>query len=245
MELSLLASAALFGLAGGWHCVAMCGGFAAAAAGRDVLREPGMKPLHPARSLLRGQWIYHGGRIATYALLGAAFGSAGAAALGAVSLLPVQKAIYIAANVFLLVLAASLLTKGEAGAVFRRIGARAFSAALPRLQPLLRRPGLAGRLALGAMWGLTPCALVYGALPLALFAGGAWQGAATMSVFGLATLPSLLTAGALFSRLSRSLRGRPLRLAIAALLTVFALAGIYRALWVPEALAQGPFCFLP
>ena len=32
------------------------------------------------------------------------------------------------------------------------------------------------RFALGVLWGLTPCALVYGVLPVALLSGGAWQG---------------------------------------------------------------------
>jgi uncharacterized protein len=245
VQLSLLASAALFGLAGGWHCLTMCGGFAAAAAGRDAMRRPDAQPLQPAVVLLRAQWLYHGGRIATYMLLGAAFGGTGAAALGAVTLLPLQQAIYVAANAFLLLLAASLVMAVPGAVLLQRTGGRVFSRLLPRLQPLLRSPGLGGRVALGAVWGLTPCALVYGVLPLALFSGGAWQGAAIMLAFGVATLPSLLAASALLARASTRLGARPLRLSVAMLLIAFGLLGIYRALWIPDALAQGPFCFLP
>ena len=97
------------------------------------------------------------------------------------------------------------------------------------------------RLALGALWGLVPCTLVYGMLPLALFAGGAWQGALVMLVFGAGTLPHLVGAGD--SRCARlDLRGPRLRRAAAIVLGAFALLGLYRAVFVPEALGQGPFC---
>jgi hypothetical protein len=36
-----------------------------------------------------------------------------------------------------------------------------------------------------------------------------------------------------------------LRYAAAALLSAFAVVGIYRALYVADALAQGPFCLIP
>ena len=47
-------------------------------------------------------------------------------------------------------------------------------------------------MALGALQGLLPCALVYGAASRAAASGSAGRGALTMLVFGLGTLPALL-----------------------------------------------------
>jgi sulfite exporter TauE/SafE len=88
MSSALLLSALLAGVVGGLHCAAMCGGFVAATAARD-----GAQPLVRARGLLLRQLAYHGGRIASYAGLGALFGAAGAATIAAIDLRPVQQAL--------------------------------------------------------------------------------------------------------------------------------------------------------
>jgi sulfite exporter TauE/SafE len=48
-----------------------------------------------------------------------------------------------------------------------------------------------------------PCGLVYAALGLTLGTGGAAAGAVTMAAFGLGTLPTLLTMGAVALRVGR------------------------------------------
>ena len=238
MGLSVLISAWIVGALGGLHCFAMCGGLLAAVAARDGA----MQPLLPARTIAARQLGYHAGRIATYALLGAAFGAAGAAALRAADLLPFQRAVYFAANVFLLLLGVSLALGTPAVAWLQRGGANAFGMVLPIVRPLLQRPGATGRMALGLVWGLVPCALVYSTLPLALLSGGAWQGGAVMLAFGLGTLPNLLAAGVLLARTRRALEKKALHYAAAAVLIAFALAGIWRVIYSPGTLAQGPFC---
>jgi sulfite exporter TauE/SafE len=246
MAISILIGAWLAGALGGVHCIAMCAAFIAATSARDgVPRVDGAVPLLPARSIIRRQLGYQAGRIATYMLLGAAFGAAGAVALQAADLLPVQRVLYVIANVFLLILASSLATRSAGIAWLQRIGGTAFGAALPMLRPLLRHPGLAGRIALGLAWGLVPCALVYSVLPLALFSGGAWQGALVMLAFGLGTLPNLAVTGLLIARTKALFERTALRFAAAALLSGFAAVGIYQALYAPGALARGPFCLMP
>jgi hypothetical protein len=241
MGLSVLISAWLVGALGGLHCLTMCGGFLAAVATRDA----GPQPLLPARSVAARQLTYHAGRIATYSLLGAAFGAAGAAIVDATDFVPLQRALYLAANVFLLLLGASLALRTPGVAWLQRGGATAFGAVLPLVRPLLQRPGATGRITLGLIWGLVPCALVYSVLPLALFSGGAWQGGAVMLAFGLGTLPNLLAAGVLLARARRAFEGRAVRYGAAAVLIAFALVGIWRVLYAPGALAQGPFCLVP
>ena len=66
-----------------------------------------------------------------------------------------------------------------------------------------------------------------------------------MLAFGLGTVPNLLMAGLLLDRAKRILEGKGLRYAAAAVLVAFAFIGIWRALYHPDALAQGPFCLVP
>ena len=238
MALSVLISAWLVGVLGGLHCVTMCGGLLTAVSARDGATQQ----LLPARVIATRQLCYHAGRVATYGVLGMAFGAAGAWALAVADFLPLQRAIYIAANLFLLLLGVSLAL-GTPGVVWlQRAGVSAFGVVLPMVRPLLRRPDAVGRVTLGLIWGLVPCALVYSVLPLALFAGGAWQGGAAMLAFGLGTVPNLLAAGMLLDRAKRRVGGKALRYAAAATLVAFAFIGIWRALYHPDALAQGAFC---
>ena len=243
MAASILISAWLVGVAGGVHCLAMCGGFLGAAVARDSVGASGA-PLLPAGAIVRRELVYHAGRLTGYAALGAAFGVAGAATLEAGALLPLQRGLYVTANLLLLLLGISVAIGLPGIAPLQRAGARLFGRLLPLLQPLLRRRGVGGRLLLGMVWGFVPCALVYSVLPLALFGGGPWQGAAVMLAFGAGTLPNLAAAGWLLRRSERVVARRSWRYAAAAVLIAFAAIGIYRALFVAGALAQGPFCLV-
>ena len=240
MGLSVLISAWLVGVLGAVHCLAMCGGFLAAVVARDGARA--VAPLLPLRTIARRQLAYHAGRVATYALLGAAFGAAGAAALKSADLLSLQRALYVAANIFLVLLALSLATGAPGVAWLQRAGARVFGIVLPAIRPLLQQPGAIGRIALGLIWGLVPCALVYSVLPLALFAGGTWEGAAVMLAFGLGTVPNLIGTGVLLGHARPLVERKSLRYVAAAVLIAFAFVGLYRVMFVPDALAQGPYC---
>ena len=66
-----------------------------------------------------------------------------------------------------------------------------------------------------------------------------------MLAFGLGTVPNLVATNLLIAR-TRPPSGRAAwRIAAALLLAGFAVVGIYRALYDPNALAHGPFCLLP
>lgn len=247
VALSALIGALLAGVLGGAHCLAMCGGFVAAFSaappyGAYPIGEARSVPLVPLWALLRRQLAYNGGRVATYAVLGAAAGGAGGAVLAAADWLPLQRTLYAIANVFLLALAVTIAWKREGIVWLQRIGTALFAKTLPAVRPLLGADTVLARVALGMIWGLVPCALTYSVLPIALFAGGAWQGATVMLAFGIGTLPSLLIAGWAVSRAGRWLESRAVRFAAAALLAGFAAVGLWRALVASAALAQGPYC---
>lgn len=63
-----------------------------------------------------------------------------------------------------------------------------------------------------------------------------------MLAFGLGTLPHLAAVDLLIVRTTPLLEPATLRFAAAILLSAFAVVGIYQALYVPGALARGPFC---
>lgn len=242
MSAGVLLSAWLVGALGGVHCVAMCGGLLGALGARDGASA---QPLQPARTLARRQLAYHIGRIATYALLGALFGGAGAATLGIVDVLPVQRALYVVANALLLFLGARMIVRLPASAAMQRAGMRVFAPVLHALQPVLRRQDVWGRMAMGLVWGLMPCALIYGVLPVALLAGGPVQGGAVMLAFGLGTLPNVAATGVLLATTRRWFSRMTLRAFAATWMIAFGTLGMWRVLFVPDALAQGPFCLVP
>jgi len=240
MAQSALIGAFLAGLLGGVHCLAMCGGFVAAFS----RLSSGARPLEPARTLRMAQAIAHAGRLLGYAALGLAFGAAGGAAIAA-SWGTAQRVLYVVANLMLLGLAWAVARGGAAFPALERAGLSMFSKLMPAIPRLAQSRGLAPRLALGFLWGLTPCGLVYGVLPVALMAGSATDGALVMLAFGLGTLPNLLAAGWLLGRAKPVLDVRGVRIGAGLVIAAFAAVGIWRAIAMPGALAHGPFCITP
>jgi sulfite exporter TauE/SafE len=92
---------------------------------------------------------------------------------------------------------------------------------------------------------MTPCALVYGVLPVAALSGSPADGALVMLAFGAGTLPNLVFAGYAIQRASRWFALPVVRRSAALIVATFGVAGLYRVLFVPEVLANGPFCVVP
>jgi sulfite exporter TauE/SafE len=210
---------------GGLHCAGMCGGFIGALQmnrPRDV----------PAARLAAG---YHAGRIASYGAAGALAGALGGV-LYAADVLPVQVALLAVGSVMLIAIGASMF---GAGAWLKRIepaGAWVWRFVAPLARKVY--PPRSGRQALlaGLAWGWIPCGMVYAALPLALVAGGAWQGALVMLAFGIGTLPNLALVDLAASRVGARAPGGALAEARAwlkptagALIVLFGLSGLAHA----------------
>jgi len=204
----------LVGLLGGTHCVGMCGGIVGALAMGGASRWS----MHLA---------YNGGRILSYAAAGALAGALGAASLGMEGQVPARLILYLFANLMLIALGFYLLGATSALAFTERAG----QALWRRIQPLTRRflPATTVRQAfpLGLLWGWLPCGLVYSALASALSAGSASRGAALMLAFGLGTLPNLLLAGILLSRLNEFVRLPVVRIVSGLLILGFGVYGLY------------------
>ena len=213
----------LIGLSGSLHCAGMCGPLACVAlpGQRNHCAEPG-RPSRTLRALL----TFHGARLFGYSALGALLGAAGQALLAPLRG-PVQATVPW--------LTAALLLASGLG-LGGRLGRLVPPVPVERLVSGLRsRPGgpaaseTARAALLGAIVGLLPCGLLYGAFLVAAAAGDAASGGVAMAAFGLGAIPALVAAQA--STRWLSLRSAPLAVWIhrAAL---FCAAGvlIYRAL---------------
>jgi len=178
----------------------------------------------------------------TYIVLGGALGGVGGTAY-ALAWSTLQRPLYIVANILLLGLAIALARGTSAPAPFETAGLSAFRRLLPAVRKLAsRQRTVPTRFGLGLLWGATPCALVYGVLPVALMSGSAADGALVMAAFGLGTLPNLLGANLLLTRFRQTFRASGWRIGAGILVSAFALYGIYRALFLSSSLGQSPYC---
>jgi sulfite exporter TauE/SafE len=205
MEPALLGGMFALGIASGVHCVGMCGGIVTAF---STIR------FNPRPEWTR-QILFNAGRISTYAVAGAAAGTAGL-------LLPVQNGLYLFANVVLILVGLHL---AGFGALLRleRLGGPLWR----RLQPLAARAAAKGNpYFAGLLWGWLPCGLVYAALAISVSGGNAFSGSAAMLAFGLGTLPWLLAAGAAAAQLRRWMSFPAVRLAVGGGVMAFGLHGL-------------------
>lgn len=245
--MTLVASAFLVGLLGGVHCLAMCGAFLiACGAGR---RSAAAAPAAGAAGIAPfGAGWMHLGRLATYAGLGAIAGGFGGGIGFGSGVTGAQTAMFVLANLTLLIIAVYTL-RGVAGVpALERAGA---AVAAP-LQRALVAPNLTGRgpralrsIVMGIAWGFVPCAMIYSVLALALFSGGAAAGALVMAALWAGTLPNLMAAGWILSRVRNRFRAERVRVLGGVLLFGFAVLGLYRALFAPDSAALAALCTLP
>jgi len=186
---------------------------------------------------------YHAGRITTYALAGALAGGLGSAALRLGGLLPVQVALYVVAQLMLVALGLYLLGVPRYLDGFERAGRILWGRIQPAASALFPIRSAARGYAVGMLWGLLPCGLVYSVLVTALVSGSAGGGALAMLAFGAGTLPSLLAAGTVFPALARTRGGQAARRVAGGIVVAFGLVGLAYAGDL-ERLSRNPyFCW--
>ena len=201
----------LVGAAGGGHCIAMCGAMLTAT---RIASTP---------ALTAG---YHIGRIVSYAIAGGVVGGVGSMVLLADDILPVQQVLHGVASLMLLGLGLYLIGITRLIAPLERLGGRLWKHIAPYATRRLPARSFGDALALGALWGWLPCGLVYSVLVSAAAAGSAPVGALTMAAFGAGTLPGMLGAGALLSKVSSGWSKSAARYVAGGLITTFALVSL-------------------
>ena len=175
MQTSLALTALIMGLAGGPHCVAMCG---AACAGMGQVAG-----VHQNRALLSfqvGRWL-------GYSLMGG-LTALSVQALGwltveSAALRPVWSMLHVAAVVLGL-----LLVWQAKQPVWLDQSAQQLWAKIRRLNA---HWGKIAPMVVGVLWALMPCGLLYSALMVAALTGNVLDGALTMACFALGSGVSL------------------------------------------------------
>lgn len=208
----------VLGAAGSGHCAAMCGPLVA-------LSNPrGAHGPAPTRALAQHTLLYHGGRIATYAALGALIGLTGSALAGAG--LGRALAFAAAAAVLLQAVAAWHAFRGGSHSAIGAVVTRAIG----RAGAWMRQHRVTGPAVFGALTGLLPCGLVYAALTAAAGLGNTMEATLFMAAFGIGTTPLLATVGLSAGRIERHMPARlrrvaPLALAAIAILLIVRASG--------------------
>lgn len=225
MQSSLALTALLMGLAGGPHCIAMCG---AACAGIGQAAGPRKNA---------AMWSFQAGRILGYSALGAL----AAASMQGLGWLTVQSAalrpVWTLFHVATALLGMLLLLKAQQPVWLEQAGRKIWSGA----RSLAAGRGRGAPLVIGVLWTFLPCGLLYSALLVATLTGRALDGAAVMALFALGTSVSMMAGPWLWLRLRGKGSGewgvRVAGLALAA-------SSVW-ALWMGFAHDAAPWCVTP
>ena len=222
MQTSLALTTLIMGLAGGPHCVAMCG---AACAGMGQVS--GANQNRALLSFQIGRWL-------GYSLMGG-LAALSVQALGwltveSAALRPVWSMLHVAAVVLGL-----LLIWQAKQPVWLDQSAQQLWAKIRRLNA---HWGKIAPMAVGVLWALMPCGLLYSALMVAALTGNVLDGALTMACFALGSGVSLGLAPWLLLKLKTLGDGAwGIRLAGLALACTSGWA-----LWMGLAHNQAPWC---
>lgn len=214
MDAAFIWGALAMGLVGNFHCLGMCGPIALAV------------PLGSRKFAGRvlGALLYNGGRILIYASLGALFGIIGKG----FNLFGYQQILSISLGV--IIIAAVLIPR------LARIGNRTTSVVgrftgklKSRFAKQLQNKSYGSLFVIGLLNGLLPCGLVYLAMAGAVVVGNWYSGAAYMALFGVGTLPVMLSLPIISNWIGSGIRTK-IRKALPVVLVVFGLLFILRGM---------------
>ncbi len=222
MQTSLALTALVMGLAGGPHCVAMCG---AACAG--IGQVAGNRQNTALLSFQAGRWLGYSvmGGLAAFSVQALGWLTVESAALR-----PVWSMLHVAAVVLGL-----LLIWQAKQPVWLDQSAQNLWAKICQLNSNL---GKVAPIVVGVLWAFMPCGLLYSALMVAALTGNVLQGAITMACFALGSGVSLGLAPWMLLKLKNLGDGAwGIRLAGLALVLTSSWA-----LWLALAHNQAPWC---
>ena len=232
MQTSIALTTLLMGLAGGPHCVAMCGaacgGIAQSQAGRNT----------------RSMWLFQLGRVLGYSTLGG-IAAASIQGLGWLSVhLAALRPVWTLFHVVTALLGLMLLWRARqpvwlessARRIWHRV--RSFSNVGGSRSP--KAAGFA-TLMIGVLWALLPCGLLYSAVLVAALSANAVDGSLAMALFALGSGVSLMAGPWLWMRL-REHKSDEVAVRLAGL-ALFAASGW--ALWMGLVNNTAPWCLAP
>lgn len=191
MELALIFSAFMLGLAGTPHCAAMCGASCAAV----------VSSCSRGGTATAASWSFHLARVTGYAVAGG-LAAAGIGVLAmAGSAAPLVRPIWTLLHMAALALGLWLLWTGRQPAFMSRIGRERTVAPVAAGGSWQVMQGPVSAATAGAAWVAWPCGLLQSALVVAALANTPQGGAAAMAAFALASAAGLHLAPWVAARL--------------------------------------------
>jgi sulfite exporter TauE/SafE len=234
-------------LQGFLHCSGMCGPFVLAYAIAVVPARPVASSAATAVALAEPpyRWstvvahlCHNAGRIATFTVLGAAFGWIGSFVDAASRLTGLQAAAGLGGGALMIAWAVDQVRTGHGGSGVERWSLLRFRPLQRLFQRQMGRRDPAGAFLAGGILGFHPCGLLYTMLVIAAATGSSLQGALTMLAFGVGTVPALLSVAAAGTLGGRRVQGRLFSYGAAALVgasgILFALRGMAVNGWLPH-----------
>jgi sulfite exporter TauE/SafE len=191
MDIAIITSAVVFGFVTGFHCLGMCGPIAVAL---PLKQESKFAKVMSAV-------LYNFGRAVTYAVMGAVFGFFGQS----FAMAGFQKWIgIIMGSLMILYVIFPAIFKNRFDT--ETLGFKYTGKLKLKLGILFQKRTYPGLFAIGLLNGLLPCGPVYAAIAAAIATGGVVSGSLFMFLFGLGTLPFLLTVSLIGNLISINLR---------------------------------------
>lgn len=190
MNIDLIGTAFIMGMAGSLHCVGMCGPLALAL------------PVNHSDNLSRfaGGTLYNLGRIVSYAAMGLVFGSIGKLLIA--SHWQSRLSLVLGVIILLYLLIPKRYLHFSKPTAFNK----PFIALRKQLGKLFQSKNLRSLFFIGVLNGLLPCGLVYLALTSSVVSGSTLNGALFMSFFGLGTFPAMMATILLGNYLNQQVR---------------------------------------
>ncbi|MCX6297124.1 MAG: sulfite exporter TauE/SafE family protein [Bacteroidetes bacterium] len=188
-----LLPALTLGFLGSFHCVGMCGPIALAL---PLNRES-------LFSRIFGALLYNFGRAFMYALFGGLFGLLGQSLV----LAGYQQALSISIGVAILVvvlLPSSMTNKFKITAIIYSY----LGNIKQKLAVLFKKSNFSSLFFIGILNGLLPCGLVYLGIAGAIATGDGIQGSFFMFLFGLGTIPAMISLNLISSSISVNFRNK-------------------------------------
>jgi sulfite exporter TauE/SafE len=181
------------GLIGSLHCLGMCGPI--------VVALPLKK--HNLLSKITGAILYNSGRVITYGVIGLLFGllGRGIRVAGFQQWTSILLGVAMIVSVVFPFIFKEKITIAD---LFSGYSSRL----IIRLKKLFTNRSYFSLLMIGLLNGLLPCGLVYVAIAGAISSGNVISGAFFMMLFGIGTIPLLLTATLASDAIGQRIRGK-------------------------------------
>ncbi|HMS33455.1 MAG TPA: sulfite exporter TauE/SafE family protein [Ignavibacteria bacterium] len=171
-------SGLILGLLGSFHCIAMCGPIALAIPADTVSRW----------KFIKSRLLYNSGRIISYAFLGMVFGFLG----NRINMFGMQRGLAISVGVLIL-LSVILTVTGGRSVMKNTFVSKVITGYKIQFSRLFKKNSRPVFLLFGIMNGFLPCGFVYIALSGAMITGDVFQGSVYMMLFGIGTVPVMLS----------------------------------------------------